>query len=209
MLRPTVRLAPLLLLATATSAVAAPRGRVVRVDRSRGQSVPPRLCVLMDTPGKLLCVGEARAGDAVSFLDSGTGELLGEARIDSAGSGSRMAACAGKAPVLFDVSATLVSGSADLLGRSRTVALRGLSLPRHAHGVPEYKVPEERQAETLQIAIDTDGDSRVDTALYNYACDEQGRVASGGTSDRQCFDTYQERGGRLVRTHQDLLELCH
>ncbi len=188
---------------------AAPRGKVVRVQRSEGAGSPPRLCVVMDAPDSLLCIGEPKVGDSLAYMTQATGLPIGEGRIETVAPATRIGACPGKAPVLFDVTATITQGTVDQLTRSQTIVLRGIKLGSRVRAVHDYRIPDERAAEQLQIAMDIDGDSRVDLALYNYTCDAAGARSNGGRADRQCFDLYQDRGGRLVRTQHDNIELCY
>ena len=99
-----------------------------------------------------------------------------------------------------------------IAGSNRGVALRGITLGRSAKALPDYVVPPELTDQQLLVAVDLEGDGRADLTMYNYGCNADGTPSSGGprgSGDIQCFDTYTLYGGRLARTHQDILELCY
>ena len=193
----------------APAAPAAPaRGKVVRVERQRVGLVPPQFCAVMDEPGKVLCIGEARPGEMLSFVDQATGEVLGEMKIETAAVSSRMATCPGKPTMLYDVTGTPSSSLATLTQRSKTAALRGLSLGRRTRALPDYQPPAALADQQLVVALDLEGDGKADVTMYEYTCNPDGTPTARGGNNTQCFDTYTLRGGTLIRTHQDIVELC-
>jgi hypothetical protein len=207
-----VRIVPVALglgaLLLAGTALSAPRGKVVRVERARARASTARFCVVMDSPEKLLCIGAPKDGELVTFLDQRAGGVIGTARVDSFAP-AKMYACPGREPTLFDVNATLASGDRDVIARGYTIALRGVSLDERAKIIEDYQ-PAQPSEQSVLVAIDTDSSGTADVVMFQYTCDPAGAFASpGANGNTQCYDTYVDRGGKLVRTHQDIIEICY
>jgi hypothetical protein len=197
----------------AGTALSAPRGKVVRIERPRARTAAARFCVVMDSPEKLLCIGKAPVdGEVITFLDQRGGGVIGTARTESA-QPSRMYTCPGREATIFDVTATVTTGDVSVISRGYTLALRGLQLDERAKVIEDYR-PAQPSEQSVLVAIDTDGDSTADIVMFQYTCDAQGNMSplgggGSGNTNTQCYDTYVDRGGTLVRTHQDIIELCY
>lgn len=212
-----MRIAPVALalgaLLLAGTALSAPRGKVVRVERSRSRDAAARYCVVNDQPENILCLGTAPSdGDPITYVDSRAG-VIGTARVTSS-QPSKVYPCPGRNPTIFDVSVTLTSGDRDTILRGVTVALRGVRLDERAKVIDDYRPPSPSEQNVL-LAIDTDRTGSADIVLVQYTCDAQGNMTplgsggGGGVVNTQCYDTYASRDGKLVRTHQDIIEICY
>lgn len=183
----------------------------MRVERARARASAARFCVVMDSPEKLLCIGLPKDGETVTFLDQRAGGVIGTARVDSS-QPAKMYACPGREPTLFDVNATLTTGDRDVIARGYAIALRGVRLDERAKIVEDYQ-PANPSEQSVLVAIDTDSSGSADVVMFQYTCDPQGTLTSagggGGGGNTQCYDTYVDRGGKLVRTNQDIIELCY
>ncbi len=212
-----MRIAPIALalgaLLLAGTALSAPRGKVVRVERATTRDAAARYCVVNDQPESILCLGTAPdEGEPITYVDPRVG-VIGTARVTSA-QPSKVYPCPGRTPTIFDVSVTLTSGDRDVISSGVTVALRGVRLDERAKVVEDYKPPSPSEQNVL-MAIDTDRTGSADIVLVQYTCDAQGTMTplgsggGGGVVNTQCYDTYVNRGGKLVRAHQDLIEICY
>jgi len=210
-----VRIAPVALalgaLLVAWPALSAPRGKVVRVERGRARDTAARYCVVNDQPENILCLGTPPdAGEPITFVDVRVG-VIGTARVTSSQS-SKLYPCAGRTPTIFDANVTLTSGDRDVIARGVTVALRGVKLDERAKVIEDYQPPSPSEQNVL-LAIDTNRSGDADIVLLQYTCDAQGNAmplgSGGGNVNTQCYDTYVNRGDKLVRAHQDIIEICY
>jgi hypothetical protein len=186
-------------LAPSPAAASEPSGRVVRVERSGGSRIPPRLCEIHGETGN--CVGdEPHAGQTVVVLDEH--HVVAEVEILEATSFSP------SCPMLWTVKirplrgATadtdgigvidpgLVIGRAHLLDRGR--------LPSSPSGMPDDEV---------WRAIDRDGDGAADILITRYSCDASGHP--GSASGAFCIDVWARTGARMTRTTQLNFALCN
>lgn len=187
---------------------AAPGGRVVRVERNRGMKAVPRLCDVQPLAKEGLCVGQPSTGDRVALIDQDRGLAIGEFRIDSSAGAADPFVCAGATPVVFKIKGALTSGDPDVVADAgRIIGLRNLTLdPKVARVLKEQTVPGTQ--ERAELALDSDGNGSVDYMLVRYPCDDANNPAP--MNDRRfCFDTYLERGGKLVKAHTDNIQLCY
>ena len=196
------------LVGAAALAWAAPQGKVVRVERNRGMKAVPRLCDVQPMAKEGLCVGQPGNGDRVALIDQDRGIPVGEYRIDSTIGAADPFVCAGSSPVVFKVKGALASGDPDVIaGSGRIVGLRNLTLdPKIARVVKNQTAP--GSSDPAELALDSDGNGSVDYMLVRYSCDESNQLAP--TNDRRfCFDTYLERGSKLVKVHTDNIQICY
>jgi len=210
MLVGVLRLVGVILVGTTALAMASPgaarRGRVVRVERPRGATVP-RLCDVQPTAKTALCVGQPAVGERVALIDQERGVAVGEFRIETTAPATEPWLCPGASASVYKVSGTIAEGDrATVANASRIIGLRNLELdPRKAAVVKDPPVPP--TAERAELALDFTGNGSVDFMLVRYTCDDQGNPTA--SSDRRvCFDSYLERAGRLERAHQDIIQLC-
>lgn len=186
-------------LALSPAAAAEPSGRVVRVERSGGSRIPPRLCEIHGDTGN--CVGdEPRAGQTVAVLDER--HVVAEVQIVEATSFSPscpmlwtvktrpLRGATADADGIGVIDPSLVAGRAHLLDRSR--------LPSSPSGMPDDEV---------WRAIDRDGDGAADILITRYSCDSSGRPGSAGSAF--CIDVWARTGARMTRTTQLNFALCN
>lgn len=196
------------LVGAAALAWAAPGGKVVRVERNRGMKEVPRLCDIQPLAKEGLCVGEPNTGDRVALIDQDRGISVGEFRIDSALGPADPFVCSGAAPLVHKIKGSVASGDPDVIAESgRIIGLRNLTLkPRVARVLKEQLVPGSQ--ERAELALDVDGNGSVDYMLARYNCDDANNP-SPANDRRFCFDTYLERGGKLVKVHTDNIQICY
>jgi hypothetical protein len=207
MLRWMFRKACLGFLVGATALAWGAPGRVVRVERPRTKAVP-RLCDVQPMAKEGLCVGQPNNGDRISLIDQERGIAIGEFRIDSALGVADPFVCAGAAPVVYKMKGALITGDVDVIaGSGRIIGLRNLTLdPKVARVVKGQTEP--GGTDLAELALDTDGNDTVDYMLVRYACDESNTRVTN--NDRRfCFDTYLERGKKLVKVHTDNIQICY
>ena len=181
------------------AAVAGPSGRVVRVERSGGSRIPPRLCEIHGDTGN--CVGdEPRAGQTVAVLDEH--RVVAEVQI---------------------LEATRFSDSCPMLWAVKTRVLRGATSdsdgigvidpsldPNRAHLINRTQLPSSPSGtpdDEVWRAIDRDGDGAADILITRYGCDSSGRPASAGSTF--CIDLGARTGARMTRTTQLNFALCN
>jgi hypothetical protein len=169
---------------------AGPSGRVVRVERSGGFHVAPRLCEIRGDTGN--CLGEQPvSGQTVVVLDEH--RVLAEVQIVEATSLS--ASC----PTLWAVKTRLVRGAP---GDSDGVGVIDPSLDLgRAHLIDRGHLPPSPSGfadDEVWRAIDRDGDGAADILLTRFGCDAQGRPSPGGNTF--CIDIWARTGTRMMRT---------
>lgn len=196
------RIAAVALLVSSATAVAAPSGRVVRVERSGASRIAPQLCEIHGDTGT--CVGsEPRPGQVVVVLDER--RVLAELIVVEASNFS--AACA----MMWTVTVRSVrsaTGDADGLG----VIAAGLD-PARAHLIERSRAlssPSGTPGDEVWRAIDGDGDGDADILITRYHCDALGRPAPAMApgAGARCVDLWARTGARMTRTAQLNLSLC-
>jgi hypothetical protein len=198
------RAAGLLLVGAATAAAAAPRGRVVRVERGTAAAVP-RLCAMAAIRDQNLCFGRPREGERVAIIDLSEKRVRGEFVIESVEDSAELA----QLRMCVDTGVQTVKGSyrGGAEGGEHVVGLRGARLdPRTARVLSDVAPPSGRAEESVEVAIDADGNGRADLILTEYGCDATGAPASG--TGARCFDTYLEQRGVMRRVQRDILRAC-
>lgn len=194
----------LALAALALSAEAAPRGRVVRVERGTLSAVP-RLCSLGGVRSQALCFGHPRVGERIMVLDLTERTVRGELVIESVGDASELT---GRG-VCISSGGHLVRGSyaSGVEAPGHTMGLRGAQLDRRTTRVLiDVAAPTGRAEESVELALDTDGNGRPDLIVTNYMCDERGELAADAIG--RCYDTYMRRHGTMHRVQQDIFQIC-
>jgi hypothetical protein len=182
------------------TAVAGPGGRVIRVERTGGSNVAPRLCEVRGDVGT--CVGdEPKPGQAVTFLDER--RVIAEVQIIEA------VGVAPSCPSLWTVKTRAVRGSvpdSDGLG----VIDPGLNAGR-AHMVDRGHLPGSPSGlpgEEVWRAIDRDGDGTADIVFTRYSCDASGKPVTGGGA--YCIDIWARmRANKMTRTTQLNFAQCN
>jgi len=203
MLEDMTRLSSVLLVsALALSAEAAPRskGKVVRVERRRGVTAIPRLCVVMDD-SKALCFGaEPQANEMITVLDQ-TG-VIGEARIVAATTfpGGVVLTC----KVVWPITVAVVRGDLTKVQGQAVGVIDGDLDPRRARLFSEDALPASPMgtSEKVVLAIDGNADGAADLEFTEYRCN--GAQAGHG----KCFAEWMRHGGQLTRVLDLDLSAC-
>jgi len=191
----------------------APAGRVVRVERPQLSAVP-RLCVMGLGRGQSMCLGQPRAGERVTIIDMDDRAVRGELVIETVGEETELAAlglCVSSG--IRTVKGTL---SPDMSEGRSLVGLRGARLDRRmARVLTGISSPSGRADESVELAVDADGNGRPDLVITQYACDAAGSSSSvsgggGGVSgaEGRCIDTYMEQHGGMRRVLQETVSPC-
>src|SRR5262245_29233155 len=71
-------------IAAAVRAEGAPKGRVIRVERTT-KVVVPRFCAMASVRGQSLCFGRPREGERIAIIDTSEKAVIGEFLIESVG----------------------------------------------------------------------------------------------------------------------------
>ena len=202
MLRDMTRFSSVLLVgALALSAEAAPRskGKVVRVERYRGATAIPRLCVVLDD-SKALCFGPApQANELITVLDQ-TG-VIGEVRVGGATAfpGGIVPTC----KIVWPIAVTIVRGDLTKAQGQAVGVIDGDLDPRRARLFAEDALPTSPMgtSERVALAIDGNADGTADLELTEYSC-------NGATGRGKCFAEWTRRGGQLTRVLDLDLSAC-
>lgn len=181
----------LVLVLWSITAIAGPRGRVIRVERtSGGRAVAPRFCVLHAEGG--MCLGEQPApGQTVRMLD----EQHVVAEVQIVETTSSLAGC----PNLWMVKTREVN-SAPLDSDGLGVIDPNLD-PNRAHALDKAHMPESPSGlsgDDVWQAIDSDGDGSADIVVTRYGCDSAGKPAT--RANTYCIDVWARIGSRMTRT---------
>jgi len=193
------RLTGLVFVIWSAAAVATAGGRVIRVERTGGSNVSPRLCEVRGDAGT--CVGdEPKPGQAVIFFDEH--RVVAEVQIVEAVSAA--ASC----PTLWTVKTRAVRGSVaesdgigvidPSLNLGRAHALERGHLPASPSGLP---------GEEVWRAIDRDGDGTADVVFTRYSCDAAGRPLPAGAA--YCIDIWARMRAKMIRTTQLNFSHCN
>lgn len=181
----------LVLVLWSLTAIAWPRGRVIRVERTnRGATVAPRFCLLRAEGG--MCFGEQPVpGQIVRILD----EQHVVAEIQIAEATSSVAGC----PNVWMVKTREVN--------SVPIDSDGLGVidphldPNRAHTLDRAHIPASPSGlsgEDVWQAIDRDGDGSADIVVTRYVCDSAGKPVTQGTT--YCIDVWAQTGSGMTRT---------
>ena len=186
---------------SASDALAAPHGQVIRIERSGSAAhVAPRLCEIRGDTGT--CVGEEpRIGQTVVVLDER--RVLAELQILEVA--SVVAAC----PNLWSVKARALRGTVGDNGNGIGVIDPALH-PTRAHVLDKDRAPaapDGLPGVEVWRAIDRDGDGTADILITRYTCDASGRPVSGGST--ACIDVWAKLGPRMMRTTQLNFAQCN
>jgi hypothetical protein len=181
------------------TAVAGPSGRVIRVERTGGSNVAPRLCEVRGDAGT--CVGdEPKPGQTVIFLDER--RVVAEVQIVEAVSAA--ASC----PTLWTVKTRAVRGN---LADSDGIGVIDPSLnPGRARSLERTHLPSAPSGlsgEEVWRAIDRDGDGTADIVFTRYSCDASGKPVATGSA--YCIDIWARMRAKMIRTTQLNFAQCN
>ena len=173
------------------TAIAGPRGRVIRVDRTNdGRAVAPRVCVLHAEGG--MCLGEQPApGQTVHMLD----EQHVVAAVQIVEATNSLTGC----PNVWMVKTREVN--------SVPIDSDGVGVidphldPNRAHALDKAHMPASPSGlsgDDVWQAIDSDGDGSADIVVTRYGCDSAGKPATRAST--YCIDVWARTGSRMTRT---------
>jgi hypothetical protein len=177
-----------------TPAVATPRGRIIRVERTRTMPlVTPVLCVQMQNDGSGLCIGpQPKPGDLVVLFDEN--QVIAEIKIDAAN--KAMPNC----DSVWGVTGTVVRGDPSQGKRNKVIGLiDGFVDRKNARRIPDAKVPRPAPDSRVEIGIDRDGDGTVDVIASESTCPN-----TGG----ECIEFWTRRPKGLEKVWTANLRIC-
>jgi hypothetical protein len=200
MLRVMLRGASVILVgAMALTAWASPRGRVVRIERSRTVSnVIPILCELrQDMSG--MCVGgtSPQIGDVVLVVDET--HMIAEVRITSAQRLSQ------KCDTRWSVSGEILRGDMAQAQRRKSIGLIDSTLDRRGtRRIDEKNIPSPNGDPdgSVGLGVDRDGDGIADLVVTQSRCQAQ----SGGGNE--CIELWTKRDKGMTRAWTTNLRNC-
>jgi len=185
-------------LALGAMADAAPRtkGKVVRVERSRATGDVPRVCEVRALEGGV-CFGPAPiVGDIVTVLSEQ--RVIAEVRVtESQEYATRGSSC----PGLYTIKVELVRGNFDADESTIGIVDRDLD-PHAARKLSRGDQPESpsgRAGESVQIAVDREGDGIADILVVQSDCDGTGQL---------CLDEWARVDRKMVRVVQTNFSNC-
>jgi hypothetical protein len=194
MLRPAVMLAALAIAPARQVDADAPRGRVVRIERTRVVPlVTPVLCVQMLMDGTGLCIGpQPKAGEVIVVVDET--QVLAEIRVDT--TTKAMANC----DAVWNIGGTVVRGDPTQGRRSRSIGLIDGGVDRqNSRRVPDSKVTRPAPDSRVEIGIDRDGDGHADVIAAEAACPNVGG---------ECIEFWTRRAKGMERVWSTNLRAC-
>ncbi len=193
-----MRLPGALLVATtaviALPAIAAPRGRVVRVERTRAfPLITPILCFQVQTDGTGLCIGpQPHTGDVIVLVDET--QVIAEVRVD--GITKAMPSC----DVVWNIQGSVLRGDVTAGKRSRTMGLIDGNIDRkEARRVPDDKIVKPTPDTKVELGIDRDGDGTADVVVAQSTCQGTGN---------DCIEFWTRRAHGLERVWSSNLRIC-
>jgi hypothetical protein len=181
------------LVATAATADPRPKGRVVRVERHRGETMNPRICdVQSDRTGNCF-FGEPKLGDIITLLDDAG--ITGEARITEVSpfalAGRSNHGCDG----LWNIKTELLRGDlSNASARAMGVVDAGMH-PRNGRMIPKEQLsaPSGRSDDVPAIGFDRDGDHIPDIIVSQTSC---------GSNGSMCIEEWVRVDGRMVQVNE-------
>jgi hypothetical protein len=193
MLESLVRFAFAVVLAAATSAVAAPHGRVVRIERARASSnVIPILCVEIRGDAGICIGAQPQLGDTIVVVDEE--KTIAEVRVTSANM------YLPKCDMIWSITGEVIRG--DLSGHARRKAL-GMIDPlldrRSGRRIEEDKIPAPEEGSRVGLGIDRDGDGTPDVLATSSSC---------GGANEDCIDIWTRRNNKLSKVWSTNLKNC-
>lgn len=192
--------------AVTAAAAAAPRphGKVVRVERQRSTTLPPRTCEI-HTDGAGVCFGaEPIVGDLVMVMDENgviAETKVTEAKPFSTGSGSSQVCTA-----LWTVKSELVRGDLTNVSQRNFGFVDPEIQPRKGRIFPKDQFPPSPSGDAtdvVMIVMDRDGDRTADVVVVQSNCDGTSSVGGGA-----CLDAWARVKGRMVRVQQTNFSTC-
>lgn len=191
------------LVATAWGAPA-PRGRVVRVERPRGNpNIIPILCELKPD-GSGMCVGTSPTiGDTILVVDEN--KTVAEVRV------TKSSPLNPKCDTLWQITGEVLRGDMTQARANRAIGLidRGAD-PRTARRMEESRLtsPSTNPDVHVGLGIDRDGDGNADILVTQYACDSNGQPTGSSGAVDYCIDIWSKRDNVMKRAWTTKLQAC-
>ena len=173
---------------------APPRGRVVRIERTRTVPlVTPVLCVQMMNDGSGLCIGpQPKPGEVIVVVDEAT--VLAEIKVD--GAAKAMPNC----DSVWQVTGSVLRGDPTAGRRNKSIGLiDGIVDRQAARRVPDAKVARPAPDSRVEIGIDRDGDGIADVVAAEATC-----PGVGG----ECIEFWTRRAKGLEKVWSANLRIC-
>ncbi len=188
---------------SAASAAPRPHGKVVRVERQRGSTAPPRVCEI-HTDGGGVCFGsEPLVGDIVMVMDENgvvAETKISEAKPFQTGSGNQVC------NALWNVKSELVRGDLASVSARNFGVVDAEIHPQKGRifGKDQYPPSPSGDAnDVVMIAVDREGDKKADIIVVQSNCD--GANQGGGGA---CLDAWARVKGRMIRVQQTNFATC-
>ena len=182
------------------------KGKVVRVERTRGGDQPmPHLCMNLQANGQAYCWGyKPRLGETLTVFDvNGRRGTLAIRGITP-----QLDACGNETSWVIDTTTTSgdlsqpdwqMVAMGDYPGTSRTHVVN------NAQALP---VPNGLAGEMIWQALDDDGNDVPELIITYYACDPTGAPSQVYPSGAQCFGYLQGGDGGYRRVRTDIVKQC-
>lgn len=175
-------------------AIAAPKGKVVRVERTRTfPLVTPVICFQMQSDGTGLCVGpQPKQGDIIVLVDESA--VLAEIKVE--GMTKAMPSC----DVVWQVNGSVIKGDVSAGRRSKTMGLIDAGIDRSAaRRIAEDKIAKPTPDTRVEIGIDRDGDGQADMLVAQGTCPGVGN---------ECLEFWSRRPKGLEKVWSSNLRAC-
>ena len=191
-----------LVFAWSATGLAAPAGRVVRVERTGGPaSAPPRICQVRADEGN--CIGaEPRNGQTVLVLDDH--QVVAEVQVIDAK--LTLPSCEN----LWTIKVRTLRGS--LSDGDKLGVIDDAVSPTRARVLDKAHLvsPSGQPGDEVWHALDRDGDGTADVMITRFRCNAAGKAVTDPTN--YCLDIWARapgsRSGKLVRTTQLNFATC-
>lgn len=188
------RLAFVLVAAMAVSAVAAPHGRVVRVERARASvNVIPIVCVELRADAGICIGAQPQIGDTIVVVDEQ--KTIAEMRVTTA------QMYLPKCEMIWSISGEVVRGDLSQGNRRKSLGLIDPLLDRRTgRRIEEDKLTAPEPGARVGFAVDRDGDSAADVLVTSSSC--------GGGNGEDCIDIWTRRDKQLAKVWSTNLKNC-
>lgn len=200
-------LAVVLLGATApTWGAPAPKGRVVRVERPRGNNATIPILCEVKSDGSGVCVGKSpEIGETILVVDDA--HTVAEVRV------TKTEPLSPKCETLWNITTEITRGDLSQVRANKTIGMIDPSAdPRAARRVPEDRLtsPSPNPDVRVLVGIDRDGDGTADVVATQYSCDAQGQPTSANARSMvdYCIDIWSRRDNVMKRAWTTKFQAC-
>lgn len=182
--------------AIASTAIAAPAGRVSRIERPRATSdVVPILCAELGAETGICIGARPQVGDVIVVVD----EFKAIAEIRVGGVQPYVANC----EMLWTITGELIRGDLASTHRSQALGLIDPLLDRRvARRIPDGTIAAPEPGAKVEFGVDRDGNGTADVlATTSSSCDA---LAGGG----ECIDVWTRNGNRFSKVWSKNVRSC-